>query len=103
MLTDATDGVGELEGATVGLADGVELTTETVFVTVGVALDLPQFHQLPEAVTVTVRVSRTTLVTIYLLSNMGLDKVAEARSAIASTMVFILDWNLSGSSSSILR
>lgn len=91
VLSDAMEGAAEVGGALVGLADGIELMIDTVLVAVGVAVDPPQFHQPPEAVTVTVRVSSTTLVTMYLLSKRGVANPIEARSMIARVRVFILN------------
>lgn len=94
MLAEATDEAAGLVGALVGLADGLEPMTEIVLVAAGVAVDPPQFHQPPEAVTVTVRVSSTTLVTMYLLSSRGVAKTIGVRRVIARVRFFILNQSI---------
>lgn len=90
VLEDEVTEAVELVGVLVEVADAVGVTTEIVLVAVGVVV--PQFHQPPEAVTVTVSVSSTTLVTIYLLSNKGLAKATEPRRVITRLMTFIVNW-----------
>lgn len=89
-LVEATAEAVELAELLMGFAEVVELTGTTVLVTVGAADDPPQFHQPPDAVTVTVCVSSTTLVTMYLLSNNGVANAIEARSGIAKLRLFIV-------------
>lgn len=89
-LVEAMAEAVELAELLMGFAEVVELTGTTVLVAVGVADDPPQFHQPPDAVTVTVCVSSTTLVTMYLLSNNGVANAIEARSGIAKLRLFMV-------------
>lgn len=96
VLEIAASEVVELEAELVEVAEVVELETglgltmEIVFLTDGVLEGRPQFHQPPLAVTVTVCVSSTTLVTTYLLSNRGVAMITEDKRHIARLMVFIV-------------
>lgn len=89
-LVEAMAEAVELAELLMGFAEVVELIGTTVLVAVGAADDPPQFHQPPDAVTVTVCVSSTTLVTMYLLSNNGVANAIEARSGTAKLRLFIV-------------